>query len=155
MCGAERRVRHDLYERANTTSAASSLGRAVGHEAQTGTMILALAMRHSVERPAIRMGGGTNDPMERLARRRLDFAFEKIHRETVDPHYLKVRILSFFKSRRETQIQSKRGVDIGCCDSGETAKDRDRDQNWQYDLHSEWTLRRRGRHRFRKNKAFT
>lgn len=78
MCGAERRVRHDLYERANTTSAASSLGRAVGHEAQTGTMILALAMRHSVERPAIRMGGGTNDPMERLARRRLDFAFEKI-----------------------------------------------------------------------------
>lgn len=40
-------------------------------------MILALAMRHSVERPAIRMGGGTNDPMERLARRRLDFAFEE------------------------------------------------------------------------------
>jgi len=57
---------------ANTTSAASSFGRAVGHETHTGIMILALATRHRVERPAISMGGGTKNPMERLARRRLD-----------------------------------------------------------------------------------
>ena len=35
-------------------------------------MILALATRHRVERPATSMGGGTKNPMERLARRRLD-----------------------------------------------------------------------------------
>ena len=34
-------------------------------------MILALATRHRVERPAISMEGGTENPMERLARRRL------------------------------------------------------------------------------------
>ena len=38
---------------------------------QTGTMILALASRHRVERPATRMEGGTKNPMERLTRRRL------------------------------------------------------------------------------------
>ena len=33
--------------------------QAAGHKAYTGIMILALAMRHSVGRPATRMGGGT------------------------------------------------------------------------------------------------
>ena len=57
---------------ANNTSAADGLGKAIGDYAHTGTMILALATRHRVERPAISMGGGTKNPMERLARRRLD-----------------------------------------------------------------------------------
>ena len=39
-------------------------------------MILALATRHRVERPATRMEGGTENPMERLAHRRL-FACDK------------------------------------------------------------------------------
>ena len=66
-------------------------------------MILALATRHRVERPAISMGGGTKNPMERLARRRLDTPL-KNYREIENPHYIKVRILSFFKSHRETRM---------------------------------------------------
>ena len=46
-------------------------GNAVGHEARTGIMILALTMSHIVGRPATRIGGGTKNPMERLASRRL------------------------------------------------------------------------------------
>ena len=47
------------------TSTAGSLGKAAGHEPYEGTMILALAVRHRTERPAMSMGGGEN-PMERL-----------------------------------------------------------------------------------------
>ena len=39
---------------------AGGVGYTVSHELYAGIMILALAMRHSVERPATRMGGGTN-----------------------------------------------------------------------------------------------
>lgn len=39
----------------------AALGRAAGQEAYMGMMILALSMRHSVERPATRMGGDTKD----------------------------------------------------------------------------------------------
>ena len=35
------------------------LARAAGENTQTDMMILALAVRHSAGRPAIRMGGGT------------------------------------------------------------------------------------------------
>ena len=44
----------------------ATYGTAAGDEARTGMMILALAMRHSVGRPATGMGGGTINPMERL-----------------------------------------------------------------------------------------
>lgn len=45
---------------ANYIYTASSLGRAaLAGNYDTGIMILALAMGHTVERPAIRMGGGT------------------------------------------------------------------------------------------------
>lgn len=37
----------------------TAVGKAVGHEAHAGIMILALATRHRVERPAISMEGGT------------------------------------------------------------------------------------------------
>lgn len=37
----------------------AAFGEVVGHNTHTGTMILALATRHRVERPAISMGGGT------------------------------------------------------------------------------------------------
>ena len=47
------------------TSRLGSLGRAAGHEPYGGTMILALAVRHRTERPAMSMGGGEK-PMERL-----------------------------------------------------------------------------------------
>ena len=37
----------------------AAIGKAVGKDTQTGIMILALATRHRVERPAISMEGGT------------------------------------------------------------------------------------------------
>ena len=43
-----------------------STGKAVGQDAQAAIMRLALATRHRVERPAISMEGGTQNPMERL-----------------------------------------------------------------------------------------
>ena len=47
---------------ANDTYTASCLGRAaLAGNYDTGIMILALAMGHTVERPAIRMGGGTKN----------------------------------------------------------------------------------------------
>ena len=55
----------NLRDGANTTNAADSIGNAVGQNPHTGIMILALATRHRVERPAISMGGGTENPMER------------------------------------------------------------------------------------------
>ena len=46
---------------------ASSFGRAASAgNYDTGMMILALAMGHTVERPVMGMGGGTIKPMERL-----------------------------------------------------------------------------------------
>ena len=46
---------------------ASSFGRvALAGSYDTGMMILALAMGHTVERPVMGMGGGTIKPMERL-----------------------------------------------------------------------------------------
>ena len=46
---------------------ASSRGRAaLAGNYDTGIMILALAMGHTVERPVMGMGGGTIIPMERL-----------------------------------------------------------------------------------------
>ena len=46
---------------------ASSSGRAaLAGNYDTGIMILALAMGHTVERPVMGMGGGTIKPMERL-----------------------------------------------------------------------------------------
>lgn len=46
---------------------ASSRGRAaLAGNYDTGIMILALAMGHTVERPVMGMGGGTIKPMERL-----------------------------------------------------------------------------------------
>lgn len=44
--------------RAKITSAAGSFGKAVGHEPFAEIMILALAMSHIVERPAMSMEGG-------------------------------------------------------------------------------------------------
>lgn len=81
MCQAKRRVRQDIsiYERglringngATNTSAASSFGKAVGQDAHAGMMILALATRHRVERPAISMEGGTKVLWSGFARRHL------------------------------------------------------------------------------------
>ena len=52
---------------ANKTDTASGLGRAVlAGNYDTGMMILALAMGHTVGRPVMGMGGGTIKPMERL-----------------------------------------------------------------------------------------
>ena len=46
-------------------STVGSLGRAAGHEPYGGIMILALAVHHRTERPAMSMGGG-EEPMERM-----------------------------------------------------------------------------------------
>ena len=52
---------------ANHIYTASSPGRAaMAMNYNTGMMILALAMGHTVERPVMGMGGGTIIPMERL-----------------------------------------------------------------------------------------
>ena len=53
-------MREDPKRRASNTLAAGGEGYTVSDELYAEIMILALAMRHSVERPAIRMGGGTN-----------------------------------------------------------------------------------------------
>jgi len=53
----------------------AAYGKAAGHEPHTGMMILASAMRHSVGRPATGMGGGTNDPMERICQPPSEVAF--------------------------------------------------------------------------------
>ncbi len=50
---------------ATNTSTVGSLGRAAGHEPYGGIMILALAVRHRTERPAMSMEGG-EEPMERM-----------------------------------------------------------------------------------------
>ena len=57
------------------------LAEVAGHDPHTGIIILALATRHRVERPAIRMEGGTLILWSGLARRRLYSAFEN----TVNP----------------------------------------------------------------------
>ena len=61
----------------------AAYGTAAGDEARTGMMILALAMRHSVGRPATGMGGGTINPMERLCPPPSEsaFAFYREHME--------------------------------------------------------------------------
>ena len=52
---------------ANDTYTASSFGKvAWAGNYDTGMMILALAMGHTVGRPVMGMGGGTRKPMERL-----------------------------------------------------------------------------------------
>ena len=52
---------------ANHIYTASSSGRAtLAMNYDTGMMILALAMGHTVERPVMGMGGGTIKPMEQL-----------------------------------------------------------------------------------------
>lgn len=56
--------------RARNICAAGLPWQAVGHDPHTETMILALAMSHIVERPAISMEGGAFSPMERYASRR-------------------------------------------------------------------------------------
>ena len=52
---------------ANHIYTVSSIGSAaLARNYNTGMMILALAMGHTVERPVMGMGGGTIEPMERL-----------------------------------------------------------------------------------------
>lgn len=52
---------------ANDTYTANCLGRAaLAGNYNTGIMILALAMGHTVERPVMGMGGGTIKPMRWL-----------------------------------------------------------------------------------------
>lgn len=87
-------------DRANNTSAASShKARAVGHDTHTGMMILALATRHRVERPATRMGGGTLNPMERPCPS--PFEMPLIYDcELENPHRSTVRILSCRRRHR-------------------------------------------------------
>ena len=50
----------------NIYTASSPGGAASAGNYNTGIMILALAMGHTVERPVMGMGGGTIKPMERL-----------------------------------------------------------------------------------------
>lgn len=54
-----------------TPTPQNSFGRAVGQDAHMGMMILALATRHRVERPAMSMEGGTIILWSGPARRRL------------------------------------------------------------------------------------
>ena len=67
MQGAGRWVR--LRE---TPTPKSSRDNAAGQDLYVGTMILALAVRHRAERPAIRMEGGTLTLWSGLVRRRLN-----------------------------------------------------------------------------------
>ena len=64
---------------ATNTTGKSSYGKAAGHDLQRGIMILALAMGHTVERPAIRMGGGTKILWSGFACRCLFCLWKKLH----------------------------------------------------------------------------
>ena len=87
-------------DRANNTSAASShKARAAGHDTHTGMMILALATRHRVERPATRMGGGTLNPMERPCPSPFEMPLT-YDCEPENPHRSTVRILSYQRRHR-------------------------------------------------------
>lgn len=68
-------------------------GRAAGEYADTGMMILALAMRHCVERPATGMGGGTKKTYGAVCPPPSEPSL-KIDREIRNPHGSSVRILS-------------------------------------------------------------
>lgn len=85
---------------ANNTSAASGpTARVVGHDTHTGMMILALATRHRVERPAMGMEGGTLNPMERPCPS--PFEMPLIYDcELENPHRSTVRILSYQRRHR-------------------------------------------------------
>ena len=73
----ERRPDNGRTERTPPTPQ-SCFGRTAGHEATAGIMILASAMSHIVGRPAIRMEGGTINPMERLCPPPSASAFDSI-----------------------------------------------------------------------------
>ena len=66
----------------------AAVGKAVGKDTQTGIMILALATRHRVERPAISMEGGTVISYGAAPPAAVCFAFEK-HRDKKNPHNVK------------------------------------------------------------------
>lgn len=74
----------------------AAVGRAVGNEVQTGIMILALATRHRVERPAISMEGGTVFSYGAARPPPSGIAFEQI-RDKKRSAQCKVRILSFIE----------------------------------------------------------
>ena len=75
MCGAGRRVRGETFQQWEverlTPAPQSSYGKAAGQETHMGR-ILASAMRHSVGRPAMGMGGGTLDLWSGFVSRRLN-----------------------------------------------------------------------------------
>lgn len=73
MYVAGQRVRRDAGKTAERTtlSLQTAFGKAVGHEVCAEIMILALATRHRVERPAISMEGGTLILWSGFADRRL------------------------------------------------------------------------------------
>lgn len=66
----------------------AAIGKAVGKDTQTGIMILALATRHRVERPAISMEGGTVISYGAALPAAVCFAFDNIVIEN-NPHSTK------------------------------------------------------------------
>lgn len=74
----------------------AAVGKAVGKDTQTGIMILALATRHRVERPAISMEGGTVFSYGAARPPPSGIAFEQI-RDKKRSAQCKVRILSFIE----------------------------------------------------------
>jgi len=71
--GKEDRSREEQSEHHHRRKAApeKDMGQAAGDNARMGMMILTSAMRHSVGRPAMGMGGGTVITYGAAARRRL------------------------------------------------------------------------------------
>ena len=66
LCADGRRDRRAPRERITFIPQAAPGRAALAGNYDTGMMILALAMGHTVERPVMGMGGGTIKPMERL-----------------------------------------------------------------------------------------
>lgn len=140
----------DWEDGANNTSAASGpTARAVGHDAHTGMMILALATRHRVERPAMGMEGGTLNPMERLCPSPFETPLT-YDCEPENPHRPTVRILSHYEISPNLGRIEKR------CFHGRpyprtAAKERKKDR--RYYIYRDLLLQRNRRHRCRLRSA--
>ena len=66
LCADGGRIERAPRERTTSIPQATHGRAALAGNYDTGMMILALAMGHTVERPVMGMGGGTIIPMERL-----------------------------------------------------------------------------------------
>ena len=117
--GAVRQVRRDLPSEGGSDNYHAAVGPwlARGDDMSEGMMILASAMRHSVGRPAMGIGGGT---LDLWSNRPLpsDMAFDIARWDMASPRLLRTaRILSY--SRRTAKMEDIQIVDASVTEETE------------------------------------